>query len=75
MAVKETNQTSNSSLQAYAETKDSGDQKRESKAIHTEPSKKEKKPLLGKYATSKVLLGIVSIFIVLMAIASFIPIS
>lgn len=37
--------------------------------------KKEKKPLLGKYATSKVLLGIVSIFIVLMAIASFIPIS
>ena len=37
--------------------------------------KYEKKPLLGKYATSKTLLGIVALFIILMAIASFIPIS
>ena len=37
--------------------------------------KYEKKPLLGKFATSKVLLGIVGLFIILMAIASFIPIS
>lgn len=37
--------------------------------------KSEKKPLLGKYATSKALLGIVILFIILMAVASFIPIN
>ena len=35
--------------------------------------KKEKKPLLGKFARSKLLIAMVAIFTILMAIASFIP--
>ena len=48
MAVKETYQTSNVSPHNHAETKDSDDQKMESKGIHTESSKKEKKPFEKK---------------------------
>ena len=36
--------------------------------------KKEKKPLLGSFAKSKLLLTLVSIFIIVMAISSFISI-
>ena len=36
--------------------------------------KKEKKPLLGKIAQSKIMIALVAIFTIIMAIASFIPI-